>query len=164
MATKLRLLWDFASILLARFYSGPSPSTQGSLFRQLFLAVPRGCKHQRRASNEAFVSYGLITLTSLCKFSFHISSGSETDSWPTDQHQPPLSHRSSCPPRSSRRRCSTHGHHWVHPRYVVICLILVMAFEAPMYPVTFVLRTTGLSRHTRRASGLLVLDVCGAVL
>lgn len=46
----------------------------------------------------------------------------------------------------------------------VVCLILVMACEAIMYPTIFVLGTTGLGRHTRRAAGLLVMGVSGGAV
>ena len=46
----------------------------------------------------------------------------------------------------------------------VVCLIAVMGFESIMYPVIFVLGTTGLGRHTRRAAGLLVMGVAGGAV
>ena len=46
----------------------------------------------------------------------------------------------------------------------VACLIVIMFFESIMYPVIFVLGTTGLGRHTRRASGLLVMGVAGGAV
>jgi FHS family L-fucose permease-like MFS transporter len=46
----------------------------------------------------------------------------------------------------------------------VVCLIAVMGFESIMYPVIFVLGTTGLGHHTRRAAGLLVMGVAGGAV
>ena len=46
----------------------------------------------------------------------------------------------------------------------VVCMIAVMGFESIMYPVIFVLGTTGLGRHTRRAAGLLVMGVAGGAV
>ncbi|KAI9638184.1 major facilitator superfamily transporter [Dioszegia hungarica] len=44
------------------------------------------------------------------------------------------------------------------------CLIAVFFFMSIMYPVIFVLSTTGLGRHTRRASGLVVMGVSGGAV
>ncbi|KAK8866083.1 hypothetical protein IAR55_001234 [Kwoniella newhampshirensis] len=46
----------------------------------------------------------------------------------------------------------------------VVCLIMIMFFESIMYPVIFVLGTTGLGRHTRRAAALLVMGVSGGAV
>lgn len=46
----------------------------------------------------------------------------------------------------------------------VVCMIAVMGFESIMYPVIFVLGTSGLGRHTRRAAGLLVMGVAGGAV
>lgn len=46
----------------------------------------------------------------------------------------------------------------------VVCMIAVMGFESIMYPVIFVLGTTGMGRHTRRAAGLLVMGVAGGAV
>ncbi|WWD17715.1 hypothetical protein CI109_102156 [Kwoniella shandongensis] len=46
----------------------------------------------------------------------------------------------------------------------VICLIMIMFFESIMYPVIFVLGTSGLGRHTRRAAALLVMGVSGGAV
>ncbi len=46
----------------------------------------------------------------------------------------------------------------------VICLMMIMFFESIMYPVIFVTGTTGLGRHTRRASALLVMGVSGGAV
>jgi FHS family L-fucose permease-like MFS transporter len=43
----------------------------------------------------------------------------------------------------------------------VIFSIVIMGFESIMYPVIFVLGTTGLGRHTRRGAALLVMGVSG---
>jgi FHS family L-fucose permease-like MFS transporter len=43
----------------------------------------------------------------------------------------------------------------------IVCLMLVFYGMSIMYPVIFVLGTSGLGRHTRRASGLLVMGVSG---
>jgi len=44
------------------------------------------------------------------------------------------------------------------------CLIAIQFFESIMYPVIFVLSTTGLGRHTRRAAGLVVMGVSGGAV
>jgi FHS family L-fucose permease-like MFS transporter len=46
----------------------------------------------------------------------------------------------------------------------VIFAIVIMFFESIMYPVIFVLGTTGLGRHTRRAAALLVMGVAGGAV
>ncbi|ORX36965.1 major facilitator superfamily domain-containing protein [Kockovaella imperatae] len=46
----------------------------------------------------------------------------------------------------------------------VVCLIIIMFFESIMYPVIFVLGTSGAGRHTRRASALLVMGVAGGAV
>ncbi len=46
----------------------------------------------------------------------------------------------------------------------VACLMVIMFFESIMYPVIFVLGTTGLGRHTRRGAGLLVMGVAGGAV
>lgn len=46
----------------------------------------------------------------------------------------------------------------------VVCMIAVMGFESVMYPIIFVLGTSGLGRHTRRAAGLLVMGVAGGAV
>jgi FHS family L-fucose permease-like MFS transporter len=46
----------------------------------------------------------------------------------------------------------------------VACLMVIMFFESIMYPVIFVLGTTGLGHHTRRAAGLLVMGVAGGAV
>ncbi|KXS11378.1 MFS general substrate transporter [Gonapodya prolifera JEL478] len=46
----------------------------------------------------------------------------------------------------------------------VVCLILIMFFESIMYPVIFVLGTSNLGRHTRRAAALLVMGVSGGAV
>jgi FHS family L-fucose permease-like MFS transporter len=43
-------------------------------------------------------------------------------------------------------------------------LMIIMFFESIMYPVIFVLGTTGLGHHTRRAAGLLVMGVAGGAV
>ncbi|WVF70322.1 hypothetical protein IAT40_005112 [Kwoniella sp. CBS 6097] len=52
----------------------------------------------------------------------------------------------------------------LHGMSGVICLMLIMFFEAPMYPIIFVLGTSGLGRHTRRAAALLVMGVSGGAV
>ncbi|OCF33921.1 hypothetical protein I317_07847 [Kwoniella heveanensis CBS 569] len=52
----------------------------------------------------------------------------------------------------------------LHGMSGVICLMMVMFFEAPMYPIIFVLGTSGLGRHTRRAAALLVMGVSGGAV
>jgi FHS family L-fucose permease-like MFS transporter len=42
--------------------------------------------------------------------------------------------------------------------------MLIMFFESIMYPCIFVLGTSGLGRHTRRASALLVMGVSGGAV
>ncbi|GFZ45551.1 hypothetical protein JCM24511_03277 [Saitozyma sp. JCM 24511] len=46
----------------------------------------------------------------------------------------------------------------------VIFAIVIMGFESIMYPVIFVLGTTGLGRHTRRGAALLVMGVSGGAI
>lgn len=46
----------------------------------------------------------------------------------------------------------------------VACIMIIMFFESIMYPVIFVLGTTGLGHHTRRAAGLLVMGVAGGAV
>ncbi|WVR06024.1 hypothetical protein IAU60_003052 [Kwoniella sp. DSM 27419] len=52
----------------------------------------------------------------------------------------------------------------IHGMPGVVCLMLIMFFEAPMYPIIFVLGTSGLGRHTRRAAALLVMGVSGGAV
>ncbi|ORY34301.1 major facilitator superfamily domain-containing protein [Naematelia encephala] len=52
----------------------------------------------------------------------------------------------------------------LHGMSGVICLIIIMFFESIMYPVIFVLGTTGMGRHTRRAASLLVMGVSGGAV
>ncbi|KAK4685622.1 MFS transporter, FHS family, L-fucose permease, partial [Tremellales sp. Uapishka_1] len=52
----------------------------------------------------------------------------------------------------------------IHGMPGVICLMMIMFFESIMYPCIFVLGTSGLGRHTRRASGLLVMGVSGGAV
>ncbi|WVQ62025.1 uncharacterized protein L199_000158 [Kwoniella botswanensis] len=52
----------------------------------------------------------------------------------------------------------------LHGMSGVICLMLVMFFESIMYPCIFVLGTSGLGRHTRRAAALLVMGVSGGAV
>ncbi|KAL7419266.1 hypothetical protein Q5752_006103 [Cryptotrichosporon argae] len=49
----------------------------------------------------------------------------------------------------------------LHGSSGVAFLIVIMGFESIMYPVIFVLSTSGLGRHTRRASALVVAGVSG---
>jgi FHS family L-fucose permease-like MFS transporter len=46
----------------------------------------------------------------------------------------------------------------------ISCIMAIMFFESIMYPVIFVLGTTGLGHHTRRAAGLLVMGVAGGAV
>lgn len=46
----------------------------------------------------------------------------------------------------------------------VYLLMINMFFESIMYPVIFVLGTSGLGKHSRRASGLLVMGVAGGMV
>lgn len=46
----------------------------------------------------------------------------------------------------------------------VYCAIVIMFFESIMYPVIFVLSTSGLGRHTRRASAMVVMGVSGGAV
>ncbi|GAB7363426.1 hypothetical protein MBLNU230_g3702t1 [Neophaeotheca triangularis] len=46
----------------------------------------------------------------------------------------------------------------------VAVLIVIFFFEAPMYPAIFALGTANLGRHTRRASGILVMGVSGGAV
>jgi FHS family L-fucose permease-like MFS transporter len=46
----------------------------------------------------------------------------------------------------------------------VYCAIIIMFFESIMYPVIFVLSTSGLGRHTRRASAMVVMGVSGGAV
>jgi len=46
----------------------------------------------------------------------------------------------------------------------MICLILIYATMSCQYPVIFVLGTSGLGRHTRRAASLLVMGVAGGAV
>ncbi|KXS14660.1 MFS general substrate transporter [Gonapodya prolifera JEL478] len=43
----------------------------------------------------------------------------------------------------------------------VVCAMLIMFFESVQFPIIFVLSTTNLGRHTRRASALLVMGISG---
>ncbi|WRT64310.1 uncharacterized protein IL334_001242 [Kwoniella shivajii] len=52
----------------------------------------------------------------------------------------------------------------LHGMSGVICLMLIMFFESIMYPCIFVLGTSGLGRHTRRAAALLVMGVSGGAV
>lgn len=52
----------------------------------------------------------------------------------------------------------------VHGPTGVYLAIVIMFFESIMYPVIFVLSTTGLGRHTRRASALVVMGVSGGAV
>ena len=52
----------------------------------------------------------------------------------------------------------------IHGMPGVICIIILMFFESIMYPVIFVLGTSGAGRHTRRASALLVMGVSGGAV
>jgi FHS family L-fucose permease-like MFS transporter len=52
----------------------------------------------------------------------------------------------------------------LHGMSGVICMIVIMFFESVMYPLIFVLGTTGLGRHTRRAAALLVMGVSGGAV
>jgi len=46
----------------------------------------------------------------------------------------------------------------------VYCAMVIMFFESIMYPVIFVLSTSGLGRHTRRASAMVVMGVSGGAV
>jgi len=46
----------------------------------------------------------------------------------------------------------------------MICLMLIYATMSCQYPVIFVLGTSGLGRHTRRAASLLVMGVAGGAV
>jgi FHS family L-fucose permease-like MFS transporter len=52
----------------------------------------------------------------------------------------------------------------IHGKTGVYLAIVIMFFESIMYPVIFVLSTTGLGRHTRRASALVVMGVSGGAV
>lgn len=52
----------------------------------------------------------------------------------------------------------------IHGPTGVYLAIVIMFFESIMYPVIFVLSTSGLGRHTRRASAMVVMGVSGGAV